>query len=70
MALRDEHPLFEVTTQFAHLLLDHRDDLDDYREALRQLAYWIVREDFDRQAVNRRLAAYASTYSAEKERRP
>ncbi len=62
MALQDQHPVFGVTAQFAQLLLDHRDELDDYREELRQLAYWIVREDFDRQRVNRRLAEYATTW--------
>ena len=70
MALRDEHPLWEVTTQFAQLLLDHRDKLDDYQDELRRLGYWIVCENFDRQAVNRRLAAYAATCIREKERRP
>jgi len=66
MALRDEHPIYEVTAQFAELLLDHRDELDDYQDELRRLAYWIVCEDFDRQAVNRRLAAYAATCTPEK----
>jgi len=61
MALRDQHPIYEVTAQFAQLLLDHRDELDDYQDELRRLAYWIVCEDFDRQAINRRLAAYAAT---------
>jgi len=42
MALRDEHPLFEVTAQFAQLLLDHRDELDDYQDELRRLGYWIL----------------------------
>jgi len=46
MALRDEHPLFEVTAQFAQLLLDHRDVLDDYQDELRRLGYWIVYEHF------------------------
>ena len=54
--------------QFAQLLLDHRDDLDDYRDELRHMAYWIVREDFDRQAVNRRLAEYGAARRKEKER--
>ncbi len=66
MALRDKHPIYEVTAQFAQLLLDHRDELDDYQDELRRLAYWIVYEDFDRQAVNRRLAAYAATCTPEK----
>ncbi len=69
MALRDEHPLFEVTTQFAQLLLEHRDELDDYQDKLRRLGYWMVCEDFDRQVVNRCLAAYAATRIREKERR-
>ena len=55
MELQDEYPLWKVLPQFAQLLLDHRDELDEYREELRHLAYWVVREDFDRQAVNRRL---------------
>lgn len=69
MELQDEHPLWKVLKQFAQLLLDHRDDLDDYRDELRELAYWIVREGFDRQAVNRRLANSATTHQEEKERR-
>ncbi len=69
MALRDEYPLFEVIAQFAQLLLDHRDELDDYQEELRRLGYWIVYEHFDRQAVNRRLAANAATCTGEEERR-
>ena len=69
MALRDEHPVFQVMPQFAKLLLDHRDELEDCREELRHLAYWIVCEDFDRQVVNRCLAAYAATRIREKERR-
>jgi len=59
MTLQDENPLWKVLPQFAQFLLDHRDDLDDYRDELRQLAYWVVREDFDQQAVNRRLAELA-----------
>jgi len=57
MALQDEYPLWKVLPQFAQLLLDHRDDLDDYQDELRRLAYWVVREDFDRRAVNHRLAS-------------
>ncbi len=68
MELQDEHPLWKVMPQFAQLLLDHRDDLDNYRDELRQLAYWIVREDFDRQAVNHRLAEYGAAQRDEKER--
>lgn len=59
MELQDKYPLWEVLPQFAQFLLDHHDDLDDYQDELRRLAYWVVREDFDRQAVNRRLAEYA-----------
>jgi len=59
MELQDEYPLWKVLPQFAQLLLDHRDDLDEYRDELRQLAYWVVREDFDQRAVNRRLAELA-----------
>jgi hypothetical protein len=29
------------------------------------LAYWVVREDFDRQAVNHRLAEYGAGQTAE-----
>jgi Plasmid pRiA4b ORF-3-like protein len=58
MELQDEHPQWKVMPQFAQLLLDHHDDLDDHQEELRHLAYWVVRENFDRQAVNRRLAEY------------
>ena len=47
MELQDEYPLWKVLPQFAQLLLDHRDGLDDYRDELRRLAYWVVREDFD-----------------------
>ena len=57
MELQDEYPLWKVLPQFALLLLDHRDDLDDYQDELRRLAYWVVREDFDRRAVNHRLTA-------------
>jgi hypothetical protein len=68
MELLDEHPLWKVLPEFAQFLLDHREELDDYREELRRLAYWVVREDFDRQAVNRRLAEYAVACLEEKER--
>ena len=66
MELQDKYPLWEVLPQFAQLLLDHRDDLDDHREELRRLAYWVVRENFDRQAVNRRLAEYSAEQTGEK----
>jgi hypothetical protein len=66
MALQDEYPLWKVMPQFAQLLLDHRDDLDDYQDELRHLAYWVVREDFDRQAVNRRLIEYSTACLREK----
>ena len=68
MELQDKYPLWEVLPQFAQLLLDHRDDLDDYQDELRQLAYWVVREDFDRRAVNHRLAEYIAGRREEKER--
>ena len=58
MELQDKYPQWEALPQFAQFLLDHRDDLDDHQDELRHLAYWVVREKFDRQAVNRRLAAY------------
>jgi hypothetical protein len=35
--------------------------LDDYQDELRRLGYWIVCENFYRQAVNRRLAEYVAT---------
>jgi hypothetical protein len=66
MELQDEYPLWKVLPQFAQLLLDHRDELDDYQDELRHLAYWVVREDFDRRAVNRRLAEYGSVQTGEK----
>jgi hypothetical protein len=66
MELQDEYPLWKVLPQFAQLLLDHRDDLDDYQGELRRLAYWMVREDFDRRAVNRRLAEYGAGQTGEK----
>jgi hypothetical protein len=66
MELQDKYPLWEVLPQFAQLLLDHRDDLDDYQDELRQLAYWVVRENVDRPAVNRRLAEYAAEQAGEK----
>lgn len=69
-ALRDEHQPWKVTTQFAELLLEYYNELDEYQEEIQQLAYWIVCEDFDRQAVNRRLAEYATTCPPERERRP
>ena len=53
--------------QFAQLLLEQHDELKDYLDELRRLAYWIVCEDFDRQAVNRHLAAYAASCTGEKE---
>ena len=66
MELQDKYPQWEVLPQFAQLLLDHRDDLDDYQDELRRLAYWVVREDFDRQAVNRRLIEYSAGQIGEK----
>ncbi|HEU5380417.1 MAG TPA: plasmid pRiA4b ORF-3 family protein [Ktedonobacteraceae bacterium] len=60
MELQDNYPLWEVLPQFAQFLLDHQDNLDDYQDELRRQAYWVVRENFDRQAVNRRLAEYAT----------
>jgi hypothetical protein len=66
MELQDEYPLWKGLSQFAQLLLDHRDDLDDYQDELRRLAYWVVREDFDRQGVNRRLAKYSAAQTREK----
>ncbi len=66
MELQDKYPQWEVLPQFAQLLLDHRDNLDDYQDELRRLTYWVVREDFDRQTVNRRLAEYGSGHAGEK----
>lgn len=65
MELQDEYPQWKVMPQFAQLLLDHRDDLDDYQDELRRLAYWVARSDFDRQAVNRRLAEYSAGQTGE-----
>jgi hypothetical protein len=66
MELQDEYPLWKALPQFAQLLLDHHDDLDDYQDELRRLAYWVVREDFDRQAVNHRLTEYGAVQAGEK----
>ncbi len=60
MELQDEYPQWKVLPQFAQLLLDHRDDLDDYQDEFRRLAYWVVCENCDRQAVNHRLAEYGT----------
>ncbi len=60
MELQDEYPQWKVLPQFAQLLLDHRDDLDEYEDEFRRLAYWMARETFDRLSVNRRLAEYAT----------
>src|SRR5690242_9996827 len=60
MELRDKQPQWEVLPQFAQLLLEHGDDLDDYQDELRRLAYWVVHENCNQQAVNRRLAEYAT----------
>jgi hypothetical protein len=65
MELQDKYPQWEVLPQFAQLLLEHGDDLDDYQDELRRLAYWVVREDFDRQSVNRRLAEYGAGQAGE-----
>jgi hypothetical protein len=65
MELQDEYPQWKVLPQFAQFLLDHHDDLDDYQDELRRLAYWVVREDFDRQAVNRSLAEYGAGQTGE-----
>ncbi len=66
MELQDKYPLWEALPQFAQLLLEHGDDLDDYQDELRRLAYWVVRENFDRQAVNLRLAEYVARQTGEK----
>ncbi|MDQ2904420.1 MAG: plasmid pRiA4b ORF-3 family protein [Chloroflexota bacterium] len=65
MELQDEHPQWKIMPQFAQLLLDHRDDLDENSDELRRLAYWVVREKCDRKAVNRRLAEYAAGQTGE-----
>jgi Plasmid pRiA4b ORF-3-like protein len=67
MELQDEYPQWKVMPQFAQLLLEHHDNLDDYQDELRRLAYWVVREDFNRQAVNRRLAEYGAGQTGEEE---
>jgi hypothetical protein len=66
MELQDKYPQWEALPQFAQLLLDHRDDLDDYQDELRRLAYWVVRENFDRQAINLRLTEYNAKQTGEK----
>jgi len=60
MELQDNHPQWKVLPEFAQLLLDHPDDLDDYQDEFRRLAYWVVCEKFDRKVVNRRLAEYVT----------
>jgi hypothetical protein len=70
MELQDEYPLWKVLPQFAQFLLDHRDDLDGSEDELRRLAYWVVRENVDRAAVNRRLAEYSRKRQEEVESRP
>jgi hypothetical protein len=68
MELQDDHPQWKVLPEFAQLLLDHRDDLDDYHDEFRRLAYWVARENFNRQAVNHRLAEYAPKQREEERR--
>lgn len=46
--------------EFAQLLLDHQNDLEDYEEEIRRLAYWVACETFHPQTVNRRLAEYVT----------
>ena len=60
MELQEDHPQWKVLPEFAQLLLDHQDDLEDYEEEFRRLAYWVARENCNRQAINRRLAAYSA----------
>lgn len=60
MALQDNHPQWKVLPEFAQLLLDHQNDLEDYEEEFRRLAYWVAYETFHTQTVNRRLAEYAT----------
>lgn len=60
MELQDDHPQWKVLPEFAQLLLDHQDDLEDYQEEFRRLAYWVACETFHPQTVNRRLAEYAT----------
>lgn len=64
MELQDEYSQWKVLPQFAQLLLDHRDDLDDHQEELRHLAYWVVRENIDRRTLNSRLAEYGAGQQA------
>lgn len=66
MELQDDHPQWKVLPEFAQLLLDHQEDLDDYQEEFRHLAYWVAREHFDRQAVNHRLAEWSAGQTGEK----
>lgn len=65
MELQDDHPQWKVLPQFAQFLLDHLDDLDDYQDEFKRLAYWVARESFNRQATNRRLAAYSAGQAGE-----
>ncbi|HEY1349559.1 MAG TPA: hypothetical protein VGF67_08050 [Ktedonobacteraceae bacterium] len=62
METQDEHPQWKVLLEFAQLLLDHQDDLEDYEEEFRRLAYRVACETFHPQTVNRRLAEYATRW--------
>jgi hypothetical protein len=66
MELQDDYPQWKVLPQFAQFLLDHRDDVDDHQEELRHLAYWVVRENVDRRALNRRLIECGVEQTGEK----
>lgn len=65
MELQDDHPQWKVLPEFAQLLLDHQEDLDEYEDEFRRLAYWVARETFDRQSVNHRLAEWSASQTGE-----
>lgn len=66
MELQDEHPQWKVLPEFAQLLLDHQDDLEDYQDEFKHLAYWVAHEHFDRQVINHRLAEWSAGQTGEK----
>jgi len=56
---RQHHHLHEVATRLAELLADD-DTLEEHRKELLDLCRWLVRDRFDRRALNRALAAPAA----------
>ena len=61
MELQDENPQWKVLPQVAQLLLDHRDDLDEYEDEFKRLAYRVACEHVNRQAINHLLADWHSS---------